>query len=483
MSVEYQKYKELNQNDFEKKHRDINSFTEISISEIEFENEINIESSIFHNIKYIQWKIKKSNIPLTDYPLYNDIKLDILIFELNGFKQEKSLFITRKVFLISLEKITFKDCIFNKAINIIDRNINRIKFINCVFKEDIYKLIKKKYSNHQKLIFDDCKIFHFKLWNISTDYPLQEFELIGGEIEYLEILNKKIKKKFYLNKQYDGNKKLTKITNLIIKNTTFKKNFKLHNCVVDNILIADVDFEKNADFFKSTFKRSYPKENKDRNIYMKAINFRKLALFGDCTFHEKIFLQYVTFEGYSHFRRTKFKKGLDLDYTNIQEEMNFFNVEQLDSKESIENTSQETYRIIKHNFEKIANKVEANKYHALELEKKLEDDNSPFSERFILWFHWFFSRNGTSWILPFLFIFLVGFTTVLFIHLDSLNIQDFGDWKLWEKGLTESFKYIYILYKDNALWNNHPIIFALNKFSLGYLYYQFLIAVRKDTRK
>ncbi|CAA6808271.1 MAG: Unknown protein [uncultured Sulfurovum sp.] len=182
-------------------------------------------------------------------------------------------------------------------------------------------------------------------------------------------------------------------------------------------------------------------------------------------------------------RRAKFYKGVDLDYTNIQEEMNFFAVENLDTKESKKETSQETYRIIKHNFEKIANKVEANKYHALELEKKLEDSNNPLSERLVLWFHWFFSRNGTNWMLPLFFIILIGMSTVLFIHLDSLVIQDFRNWDLWKRGLSESFKYIYILYKDNDLWDNHPIIFALNKFFLGYLYYQFLIAVRKDTRK
>jgi len=164
--------------------------------------------------------------------------------------------------------------------------------------------------------------------------------------------------------------------------------------------------------------------------------------------------------------------------------MNFFGVEKLDSKISKNNTSQETYRIIKHNFEKIENKIEANKYHALELEKRKTDKNTPNSEKLILQLHWLTSRNATNWWIPLFLIFLVGFLTYVGIHWGELFAY-YPQTKTTsiEESFLGTFKHIYILYKYKDLWDIHPILLAFNKFSLGYLYYQFLIAIRKDTRK
>ena len=42
-------------------------------------------------------------------------------------------------------------------------------------------------------------------------------------------------------------------------------------------------------------------------------------------------------------------------------------------------------------------------------------------------------------------------------------------------------KYLYILTNINI--DQNPILFIFHKISLGYLYYQFLTAIRKDTKK
>jgi len=50
------------------------------------------------------------------------------------------------------------------------------------------------------------------------------------------------------------------------------------------------------------------------------------------------------------------------------------------------------------------------------------------------------------------------------------------------KIINEFFHYLYILNKNEILLA-HPATLLFNKLSLGYLYYQFLISIRKDTRK
>ena len=58
-----------------------------------------------------------------------------------------------------------------------------------------------------------------------------------------------------------------------------------------------------------------------------------------------------------------------IDGVYIEKEINFYGAKGLENSEHI---SQETYRIIKYNCQKIANQIEANKYHALELKKRKE---------------------------------------------------------------------------------------------------------------
>ena len=188
--------------------------------------------------------------------------------------------------------------------------------------------------------------------------------------------------------------------------------------------------------------------------------------------------QYVTFENFSHFRRAKFLKGLDLDYTNIQKEMNFFDIEGLDSKQSKSNTSQETYRIIKHNFSKIGNTIEANKYHALELGiyhkntwKQREITLTLLSDGIVSFLFWATSNFLKYWFLPLFWIFVVGVIT-------ASNIIEVP---LWKVPFSCIAKYATIFTYNDL--KEYPVLFVLNKTSLGFLYYQFILSVRKNTRK
>lgn len=317
------------------------------------------------------------------------------------------------------------------------KNVKKFKFVDCKFSDDTY--FKKGLDS---LIFEDC-VFDSRC---------------------------------YINNQYEDNSAKINIKNLRIKKTVFKENFKLHNTVIDCFQIVDTDFIKNADFFKSVFKSGI-----DDMIYFNAINFYELALFGDTEFRQYLQFKYVTFKGYSHFRSAYFHKGFDLEYANIEKEMNFFNVQGLDSEESKKNTSQETYRIIKYQLQKVGNMIDSNKYHSLELSKNRESIWAHEDISFILlergivsFFHWLTSAHSNSWIIALFWILVVGFMTRE--GLSDIVPQCYSD------SFRDIFKYVSIVNFDNCI-KKDPMIFVLNKVLLGYLYYQFLTAIRKDTRK
>jgi len=475
----------------------------MSIEKIEFETLIE-NGTIFYTPMYIDIQANniawfgnltfKNTFDLSNMCIqYNQHK----IYDLNSSHLEEDSFRFKYLKGVNnnIESLKFNDCVFEKEPLIHNNAIENISFYDCKFNCDIYNLLKKYKDNNLIIAFINCTLSRVLINSIfNTKYKLNLFRIDEGSIQQLQIEDVNIENKFYINKQYNNNKNIVKINELVIKNSIFKENFKLHNCEINKIYFEDIDFEKHADFYMSKFKKGldlnaiYAGKDENPNIYFKAINFKGLAIFGDCTFQEKIIFEWVTFEGFSHFRRTKFCKGLDLDYTNIEKEMNFFSVKELDNKISKKNTSQETYRIIKHNFEKIENKIEANKYHALELEKKRKNKKTPFFEKIVLNIHWITSRNGTNWFIPLLLILTIGVLTTLGLHFSNFisficdpkeNIEYIA------KGFNELFKHVYILTKYKDTWNTFPnaIILAVNKFSLGYLYYQFLISVRKDTRK
>jgi hypothetical protein len=416
-------------------------------------------------------------------------------------------FIYRDV--LNLKDFDFKKIDFNnlKQVNYDENSIQfkNIDFENYTFRlenkfidkcrceiDEHQKAMDRKSLNNEdgsytkvKIVFKNCKFSNFIIKekfikdNISFDYNEKSNNL---RIAKFIIFGSTLSGKFYINKQYSGNNKTLTIDSFKIENTVFEENFKLHNTNLDEFNIEDTDFNKHADFFKSRFLKGTLKEDKDEKINnddigFKAINFKGLALFGDTEFREKLIFKYVTFESFSHFRKAKLYKGLDLDYSNIQNEMNFFDIEKLDSTKAKNNTSQETFRIIKHNFNKIGNIIEANKYHSLELKKRrnqIKIFSADFFNYLVLFFHWITSNHSKNWIYPILWIFIIGFLTSWSLVINEHNFCG--------AFLEDIFKYISIINYDDCI-KKEPLIFILNKVSLGYLYYQFLTAIRKDTRR
>ena len=412
-----------------------------------------------------------------------------------------------------------KNSIYRDVSDLSEFDFKQLDFIhpNISFKENGIQFIDQDYSNktfritedfikkcmneikENKLLIDNdesakievnfknCKFSNFIIKeqkikaSIFFDYDEKSKNL---EIQKFIIFGSTLGGKFYINKQYSGNSKTLTINSFKLENTVFEENFKLHNTKLIEFNIEDTDFNKHADFFKSKFFKGTLLEDQDEkvnkdDIGFKAINFRGLALFGDTEFSKKLIFKYVTFESFSHFRKAKLFEGLDLDYSNIQNEMNFFDVEELDSPKAKNKTSQETFRIIKHNFNKIGNVIEANKYHSLELKKrrnKLKLFSTDFFNYLVFFFHWISSNHSKNWVLPILWIFAIGFFT--YLALNNFVCARYG----CSSNLVDIFKYISIINYDDCIKKN-PIIFILNKTLLGYFYYQFITAIRKDTRK
>ena len=258
------------------------------------------------------------------------------------------------------------------------------------------------------------------------------------------------------------------IVNLNISSSIFEKDFSFYNVIIKNAEIKDCDFNSLSEFIDSKFSDKFN---------FNEITYKGFTLFDNCTFNTKAEFGYIIFEKVTSFRNSIFNKGINLEYTSNDKDVNFYGVKGLDSKISKQNTSQETYRIIKNQFEKLNNKIEANKYHALEMEqhrksvwKNIFKCNSFFeslSDGIISLVHWISSNHSSSWIRALVWIFVVSLITSW--SLDSITVDNF-------------FKYINILSKIEDFKDSY-IAMTLNKVSLGYLYYQFLTAVRKDTRK
>jgi hypothetical protein len=362
--------------------------------------------------------------------------------------------------------------LLEKYTDMINGNNSNAVYISNHIKKDGTKI------SHENIELDDEKIPADTYINRLKETNYTEIHFVNCQFnsdinifqEYSSIILKNCtcKGKFYINNQYSNQNQIMNIDTINIQDTKFEQNSKLHNTKVKNFTFKDTDFEKNADFFKTHFEVT-------QDILFHIINFRALALFGELVFDRYVEFKYVTFAGYSHFRSATFKKGLNLEYANIEKEMNFFDIKELYKKLSQTKTSQETYRIVKHHLQKVGNIIYSNKYHALELQKKKgqvcsygDKENRSLLDCIVLSIHKVTSDYSTNWFYALVWILAVGLLTSYVVY-DGLIVVEF-------------YKYSSLLTSIDDFCGIYWL-FILNKIALGYLYYQFVMAVRKDKRK
>lgn len=313
-------------------------------------------------------------------------------FEECEFVVDKLEFV-RSRFESSQTEVFFKKCIFNQIWEIDLPEVYRVKkdaiYKECTFKDDVrvYSSIPKRTlictsifnecSFNRNLVFNnfDLSISNFStMFNLSSkntsltimDCTIEEdLVLEERKINSLLIKNSEFKEKVFLNnletdklvikdtffeEKVELNNLKTKM--LLIEDTVFKKKFELREGDIGDATLDNTNFEGLFQSYGTTYKKFF---------CFKSI-FEDFVGFEDCSFFDTAKFEYVTFESFTNFRSTKFMQGLDLKTINLKEYPNFLNVEIKSDK-----TNRETFRIIKHSFDKIGNHIEANKFFAREM--------------------------------------------------------------------------------------------------------------------
>tara|TARA_R110001583_G_scaffold95421_1_gene239251 strand:+ start:18442 stop:20076 length:1635 start_codon:yes stop_codon:yes gene_type:complete len=285
-----------------------------------------------------------------------------LLMLFDGIHFDTSIFHIESMNLKEI-KVFFQDCVFLNdwsihSFSVLEDVVNKTVFQNCIFN-GVVSTSSEEHSRDSLIIedhlFNDCKFedkltinrgeFKKSLFNNSVDD--------SHELTHLHIAGSKFAGRFILNN-------LT-IQLLEITDVEFEGKFELKDNVISETSIRNVNFNNLFDAYKTQFKR----------FKLSKCIFNDFSGFEKCEFGvqgEKDQLpaefEYATFLNFTNFRKAKFHSGLDLEHSNLKEPPNF-----LGATINEEQTNRETFRLIKHSFDKIGNHLEANHYFALEMMK------------------------------------------------------------------------------------------------------------------
>ncbi|BDD13037.1 hypothetical protein FUAX_54690 (plasmid) [Fulvitalea axinellae] len=273
---------------------------------------------------------------------------------------------------------SFEECFFDKDIEVKNVDITEgILFEDWIFKKTV-KFPDLKYE--KGISFSNCEFNE----NVTVDPKTEKTEFLGK----FEILNSEI----------GGNLALQGSTfhqPADFSNSKFKQNVTFYQekdkehgiseCIVTfnkKVDFENTTFEGKAIFWKTEFNETNFENTKFQKLadFWKAIFHSKME-FNKTDFKEKIVFSFTEFKQDVSFlyskiedrlimEETKFGAGLDFSRALIQGDISFFNFEpKFTSKSKIGPRYQrETYRIIKNELITQNNKIDATKFHKLEME-------------------------------------------------------------------------------------------------------------------
>lgn len=481
-------------------------------------NKIIQKKSNFSKLKYeinivIEKLANANQFPDIDYSLK---KIDIICTQIeltkfSNINKEVKEIITE---IEKLKNTHLVSVIFEKCdVSFLNENINvdwHVQFNECDIKinvqnvqiDEIHLLAQNFHNCHFKnlsLLSSEITTVHIYLHNASIDLlQISKVVISDGETNKIEIKN-------------------SQIDSILIQDAIIKSHFTIYETKINTITIKNVDFESLSEFNEVTFQSQF---------IFQEITYKGLTLFDRCIFNAKAQFEYVIFEKFTSFRGTTFNKGLNLDYTSGDKEINFFGIKGLEQDKSKEETSRETFRLIKNAFEKHGNKIEANLYHSYELmARKNELDNQSISgnnflDKMVFFFNEKTSNHGLNWALPIYWMIFIGlfyssyFYTSNFNLLESLlfwisilsSIYIFLKFKITkikkylfalfppflfyslivcfnsDFGFDSIFKFLNIISFEKDI-NISLTESTISKTIMAYLIYQFVVSLRKDTRK
>jgi len=389
----------------------------------------------------------------------------------------------------------FQDCKFHKYWTLYDykvlKNKDDIIYQCCTFMEDV-----SVYSAEDKGM-------SFPILNESQfDYTCRfESELRFDNVKFKKSLFYSAQKNYLIDKNL--------IKALTFNDCIFEHPFKLNNYQIDYFTCNDTVFKNkskfefkknNIEYFQlsnTNFKALVDCYKTEFNLFFieKSI-FEKFTGFEQCKFGKKennlkeAIFQYATFLDFVNFRDAEFHSGLDLRNANFKESPNFLDVK-VEPNNKIKKTNKETFRMIKHSFDKVGNIIEANKFFAYEMDK--ERKNISFwddaDKKMILTLNYLVSRFGQSFILPLFWIFVVAGLHYYITDVNHEWLQSFAptDIKLKTKLLDvinafDSFAKNILPFKK-FLKEGMEFISLLFLIIYSTLIYNLIIAVKRITKR
>jgi len=321
----------------------------------------------------------------------NDYELILNRFKSITFRQCE--FKVKSLHLETTEVYFQQKCIFHADwyIQGLHNDKNGTIFHDCIFKKYIYS------SNHEV----NKKVFHSCTFNKNLEFSGVIFKasIFEGRNTFkdsnLKLFECTFNEKFILNR--------VNLNHFRASDCLFNNKFEFKDNDIRKFQLENTNFKKLVDTFNTNFK----------NFSIIRCIFDDFVAFENCMFggHNTTLFRYATFLSFVNFRKTTFHTGLDIKNINLKESPNF-----LETKVAFKGTPRETFRIIKHSFEKIGNNIEANTFFVKEMEKYKEelykDKKSKKSDKIILFLNDEISNFGQSYIKPIKWIIL---TAILFM--------------------------------------------------------------------
>ena len=340
-------------------------------------------------------------------------------------------------------EVYFQDCEFYDCWNLQNyamlENVDNVIYQCCDFQDRVSCSSSEEniYLEHSQ--FMDCSFTELEFANSVFKKPLfQNTTHFNGNIETLSFQKCTHEAEFIL--------KYIHIEYFDINKCIFKNKFEMEKATVQEMQIMYSSFESIFELLNCSFTEFFMYKTT-----CDAFTSFEFSKFGSFNRKEaaSIKFEYVTFRDFVNFRSAIFNGGLQLSRANFKEYPNF-----LYADINSYNTDVETFRIIKHSFDKVGNTTEANRYFALEMDKqKKEISFFGYPEKkFILFMNYIISLYGQSYLLPLLWLIL--FTIFYSVTIDF--IQDFS--------IKESF--------PNNYQQIQSIINSLNSFAKNIIPYQ-----------
>ena len=290
--------------------------------------------------------------------------------------------------------VCFSDCVFLEdwvSAGRIDSPPGQALFERCIFEKNI--LLGKEFGldlASASAIFADCSFCGDLLVSgFSEKAPL----FANADSHHIQAKNLRLegcdlRRPFILNH--------ASFDSVTMHNCTFRKKLEFKENAIGVLTIDNCSFDKIANFHGSRID-SFRAE---QVIFTEFVGFEacQFGAPGNAALETRAVFNFVTLMGLSNFRHACFHGGLDIRNVNLKDAPNF-----LGCAVSFAGTDRESFRLIKHSFERVGNQVDANRFLVLELRKRKEElMPRPWhdQERLVLTLNDAISGFGQSYVRP-----------------------------------------------------------------------------------